>query len=67
MGVAVIVAIGAAVSVQRGKTDWRAAAIPVVGSLALAGHGELAVLRVLPNGPKDARWQGRAPSGAPMA
>jgi branched-chain amino acid transport system permease protein len=37
VGVAVIVAIGAAVSVQRGKTEWRSAAVPVVGSIALAG------------------------------
>ena len=37
VGVAVIVAIGAAVSVQRGKTEWRSAAVPVVGSAALAG------------------------------
>jgi branched-chain amino acid transport system permease protein len=37
VGVAVIVAIGAAVSVQRGKTAWRSAAVPVVGSIALAG------------------------------
>ena len=35
--VAVLVTIGAAVSVQRGKTAWRSAAIPVVGSIALAG------------------------------
>jgi branched-chain amino acid transport system permease protein len=35
--VAVIVAIGAAVSVKRGKTTPQAAAIPVVGSIALAG------------------------------
>jgi branched-chain amino acid transport system permease protein len=37
VGVAVLVAIGAAVSVQRGKSAWRSAAIPVVGSIALAG------------------------------
>ncbi len=37
VGVAVIVAVGAAVSVQRGKTEWRSAAVPVVGSAALAG------------------------------
>ncbi len=37
VGVAVIVTIGAAVSVQRGKTEWRSAAVPVVGSIALAG------------------------------
>ena len=37
VGVAVLVAIGAAVSVQRGKTDWKSAAIPVGGSIALAG------------------------------
>jgi branched-chain amino acid transport system permease protein len=35
--VAVLVTVGAAVSVQRGKTAWRSAAIPVVGSIALAG------------------------------
>jgi branched-chain amino acid transport system permease protein len=35
--VAVLVTIGAAVSVQRGKSAWRSAAIPVVGSIALAG------------------------------
>lgn len=34
---AVLVAIGAAVSVKRGKTTWQAAAVPVVGSIALAG------------------------------
>ena len=37
VGVAALVTIGAAVSVQRGKTEWRSAAIPVVGSIALAG------------------------------
>ncbi len=36
VGVAAIVAVGAAVSVQRGKTEWRSAAVPVVGSIALA-------------------------------
>ncbi len=34
---AVLVTIGAAVSVQRGKTAWKSAAIPVAGSIALAG------------------------------
>jgi ABC-type branched-subunit amino acid transport system ATPase component/ABC-type branched-subunit amino acid transport system permease subunit len=37
VAVAVIVAIGAAVAVQRGKTTWRGAAVPVVGTIALAG------------------------------
>jgi ABC-type branched-subunit amino acid transport system ATPase component/ABC-type branched-subunit amino acid transport system permease subunit len=37
VGVAVLVAIGAAVAVQRGKTTWRASAVPVVGTIALAG------------------------------
>jgi branched-chain amino acid transport system permease protein len=37
VGVAVLVTVGAAVAVQRGKTTWRAAAVPVVGSIALAG------------------------------
>jgi ABC-type branched-subunit amino acid transport system ATPase component/ABC-type branched-subunit amino acid transport system permease subunit len=37
VGVAIIVAIGAAVAVQRGKTTWRGAAVPVVGTIALAG------------------------------
>ena len=35
--VAVLVTVGAAVSVQRGKTTWRGAAVPVLGSIALAG------------------------------
>ena len=35
--VAVLVTVGALVSVKRGKTTARAAAIPVVGSIALAG------------------------------
>ena len=34
---AVLVTIGAVVAVRRGKTEWRSAAIPVVGSIALAG------------------------------
>ena len=34
---AVLVTIGAAVAVQRGKTTWKLAAIPVAGSIALAG------------------------------
>ncbi len=37
VAVALLVTIAAAVSVQRGKTAWRSAAIPVVGSVALAG------------------------------
>ena len=37
VAVAVLVALGAVVSVQRGKTGWRNAAVPVVGSIALAG------------------------------
>jgi len=36
VALAVLVTIGAAVSVQRGKTSWRAAAVPVLGSIALA-------------------------------
>jgi ABC-type branched-subunit amino acid transport system ATPase component/ABC-type branched-subunit amino acid transport system permease subunit len=36
VGVAVLVTIGAAVAVQRGKTTWRGAAVPVVGTIALA-------------------------------
>jgi branched-chain amino acid transport system permease protein len=36
VGVAVLVSIGAVVSVRRGKTAWQSAAIPVVGSIALA-------------------------------
>jgi branched-chain amino acid transport system permease protein len=35
--IALLVTIGAAVAVQRGKTSARSAAIPVVGSIALAG------------------------------
>ncbi len=35
--IAVLVTLGAAVAMRRGKTTWRAAAIPVVGSIALAG------------------------------
>ncbi len=35
--VAVLVAVGAAISVQRGKSTWKQAAVPVVGSIALAG------------------------------
>ncbi len=35
--VAVLVTVGAAVSVQRGKSTWRGAAVPVLGSIALAG------------------------------
>ncbi|MDE2371804.1 MAG: branched-chain amino acid ABC transporter ATP-binding protein/permease [Burkholderiales bacterium] len=34
--IAVLVAAGAAVGIARGRTDWRAAAIPVLGSAALA-------------------------------
>ena len=37
VGVAVLVTIGAVVSVRRGKTSWQGAAVPVVGSIALAG------------------------------
>ena len=37
VALAVGVTIGAAMFVQRGKTTWRDAAIPVVGSIALAG------------------------------
>jgi branched-chain amino acid transport system permease protein len=37
VAIAVLVTIGAAVAVQRGKTAWRDAAVPVVGSIALAG------------------------------
>ncbi len=37
VAVAIIVAVGAAVAVQRGKTTWRGAAVPVVGTIALAG------------------------------
>ena len=36
VAVALLVTIGAAVSVQRGKSTWRGAAVPVVGSIALA-------------------------------
>jgi branched-chain amino acid transport system permease protein len=35
--IAVLVSVGAVVAVQKGKTTWRAAAVPVVGSIALAG------------------------------
>jgi branched-chain amino acid transport system permease protein len=35
--VALLVTIGAAIAVQRGKTTWKQAAVPVVGSIALAG------------------------------
>ena len=37
VALAVGVTVGAAVFVQRGRTSWRAAAIPVLGSIALAG------------------------------
>ncbi len=37
VALAVLVTIGSAVAVQRGKTEWRSAAVPVVGSIALAG------------------------------
>ena len=37
VGVAVLVTIGAIVSVRRGKTAARAAAVPAVGAIALAG------------------------------
>jgi branched-chain amino acid transport system permease protein len=37
VGVAVLVAIGAAVAVQRGRTTLQSAAVPVFGSIALAG------------------------------
>ena len=37
VAIAVGVMIGAAIFVQRGKTTWRNATIPVVGSIALAG------------------------------
>jgi len=37
VAIALLVTIGAAVAVQRGKTSARSAAIPVLGSLALAG------------------------------
>ena len=36
VAIAVLVTVGALVSVQRGKTTWRTAAVPVVGSIALA-------------------------------
>ena len=36
VGVAVLVTLGAMVSVRRGKTAWRSAAVPVLGSIALA-------------------------------
>ena len=36
VAVALLVTVGAAVSVQRGKSTWRGAAVPVVGSIALA-------------------------------
>jgi ABC-type branched-subunit amino acid transport system ATPase component/ABC-type branched-subunit amino acid transport system permease subunit len=36
VGVAAFVAIGAAVAVQRGRATWQSAAVPVVGSIALA-------------------------------
>ncbi len=36
VGVAALVGIGAAVAVQRGKATWQSAAVPVVGSIALA-------------------------------
>jgi branched-chain amino acid transport system permease protein len=35
--IAVLVSVGAVVAVQKGKTTWRAATVPVVGSIALAG------------------------------
>ncbi len=34
---AVLVAIGAVVAIQRGKTTWQNAALPVLGTIALAG------------------------------
>jgi branched-chain amino acid transport system permease protein len=37
VGLAALMAVGAAVSVQRGKTTWRASAVPVLGTVALAG------------------------------
>jgi len=37
VAMAVLVTIGAAVSIQRGKTTAKGAAVPVVGSIALAG------------------------------
>ena len=36
VALAVLVAIGAVISMQRGRTTWRAAAVPVLGSIALA-------------------------------
>ncbi len=36
VGVAVLVTLGALVSVRRGKTAWRSAAVPVLGSIGLA-------------------------------
>jgi branched-chain amino acid transport system permease protein len=37
VAIAVCVTIGALVGVRRGKTTWQSAAVPVVGSIALAG------------------------------
>ena len=36
VAIALLMTVGAVVAVQRGKTGWKAAAIPVVGSVALA-------------------------------
>ena len=36
VALAVLVAIGAVIGMQRGRTTWRAAAVPVLGSIALA-------------------------------
>ena len=37
VALAVLVTVGAVISVQRGKSNWRTAAVPVLGSIALAG------------------------------
>ena len=37
LALAVLVTVGAVISVQRGKSNWRTAAVPVLGSIALAG------------------------------
>ena len=36
VAMAVLVAVGAAVAIQRGKTTWQKAAVPVLGTIALA-------------------------------
>ena len=37
VALALLVTVGAVISVQRGKSNWRTAAVPVLGSIALAG------------------------------